>query len=268
MFNCSVTQASIYATYLSKYMLASSIISYLSAVVFFHTLEGFKPPYLADCQLRATINGIKNRQAQPKRQKDPILPCHLQAMFGGLNLSSDLHVCVWAAILVCFRALLRVSHVVSSPHLLLDGDVELTEWGMLVTVSSSKTSKSYSAPHRIPLSRVKDKRLCPVYWLERVRARKHPAPTSPAYSTDSVKILTYSSYTRVFKSLLADAGIRGDFATHSLRTGGATLMASTKCTLTQIKNRGQWASDCVFQYLKPTLSDDLEADLKMSKMFK
>ena len=49
------------------------------------------------------------------------------------------------------------------------------------------------------------------------------------------------------------AGLRGDFASHSLRRGGASYMSMAGCTVTQVKERGGWASDCVYKYIVPSL---------------
>ena len=66
-----------------------------------------------------------------------------------------------------FTTLLRVGHVVVSPHTLHRRDVKNFKWGAMVTVNSSKTKQKGSA-HKIPLSRVEDVRLCPVFWLEKI----------------------------------------------------------------------------------------------------
>ena len=47
-YPCSVPQAGLYATYLSQYMLHSSITTYILAVVFFHNINGYIPPRMGD----------------------------------------------------------------------------------------------------------------------------------------------------------------------------------------------------------------------------
>ena len=54
---------------------------------------------------------------------------------------------------------------------------------------------------------------------------------------------------------------RGNFSTHSLRRGGTTAMRAAVVPLSHIKERGQWASDCVFKYIMPTVSDKLKWEL-------
>ena len=61
----------------------------------------------------------------------------------------------------------RVSHVVVSPHTLLRGDIQFFKWGVLVSIRSSKTTKS-GKPTEILVSYGSDKFACPVYWLDKL----------------------------------------------------------------------------------------------------
>ena len=123
---------------------------------------------------------------------------------------------------------------------------------MVVTIKSSKTKKRREKPFVLPVNRSRDFRLCPVYWLERVRSALSPVPTAPLFPGVSGTPISYTGFSRIMSSLVQRAGLTGDFASHSLRRGGATMMAQNDCTLLDIKTRGQWSSDCVFQYLRPS----------------
>lgn len=81
-----------------------------------------------------------------------------------LNLSEFEIVNFWAAVLLLFRSLLRVSYVVTSPHTLKIQDVQRTNYGLLIGVHSSKTRKSGDS-RSIPIARLTDKSLCAVHWL-------------------------------------------------------------------------------------------------------
>ena len=72
---------------------------------------------------------------------------------------------IWTMILFLFKTLLRVSHVVTSPHTLLVRDIVFKSWGMIVNIKSSKTSQR-GKPHQIPVSRIENKALSPVYLLD------------------------------------------------------------------------------------------------------
>ena len=250
---CSTEQACLYATFLADYMLASSISAYLQALTFFHMLKGFQPPILSDRRVKATLNGIRNKQAVPKRQKDPIQVSHLLSMYKYVDKDSVVEVCFWAAALLLFRTLLRVSHVTASDHNLRMADFVATDWGYVVSVRSSKVAKPY---HKV--------QTYPVYWLKRSWAKRRLTPSAPAFAVGGATPLTYSVFIRVLKKLAKCAGLKEDLASHSFRRGGATLMAHLDCSLTEIKSRGRWSSDCVFDYLKPTVLDELNTDFKVS----
>ena len=245
-------------------MLASSITAYIQAVIFFHILKGHEPPALSDKQLKATLNGIRNVQSVPKRQKDPIQVNQLLLIYDELDQLSDLHVCFWAAALLLFRTLLRVSHVTTSLHSLKMADFVATQSGFVVSVKSSKVAKPYHKTQRIPVSTCKDKRLCPVHWLDKSWSARKLSASAPAFACRDGKGMSYNTFMRVFKNLLESARVKGDLGSHSFRRGGATLLAHLDCSIIEIKARGRWASVCVFEYLKPTMSDELCTDLKLS----
>ena len=123
-------------------------------------------------------------------------------------------------------------------------DVTIFKWGAMVTVNSSKTKQKGSA-HKIPLSRIDDLRLCPVFWLEKIIKIYPGVDSDLLFSTGNFTKITYSTFNKSFKGLIAFSKIQGNFSTH----------------LSYIKERGQWVSDCVFKYIKPTVSDKLKWEL-------
>ena len=135
----SAHQASLYATFLSKSMVYSSICNYLHAVVYFHNLSGIKPPCLSAAELRTTLLGIKRRSRHNVNVKSPVYPRHLLSMFTAVQSKHELM--VYVASLLLFRCLLRVSHVTRSPHELKWSDVTFHGWGITVHVTSSKTNQ-------------------------------------------------------------------------------------------------------------------------------
>ena len=163
-------------------------------------------------------------------------------------------------IIFLFRTLLRVGHVVVSPHTLRRRDVKFFKWGAMVTVNSSKTKQKGSA-HKIPLSRVEDLRLCPVFWLEKIIKIYPGVESDLLFSTRNFTQITYSTFNKSFKGLISISKIQGNFSTHSLRRGGTTAMRAAGVPSSHIKERGQWVSDCVFKYIKPTVSDKLKWEL-------
>ena len=62
-------------------------------------------------------------------------------MYRQVDTKTHMGLIVWAMIVFLFSTLLRVSHVVLSPHTLLRRHMQFFKWGVLVYVHSSKTNK-------------------------------------------------------------------------------------------------------------------------------
>ena len=54
------------------------------------------------------------------------------------------------------------------------------------------------------------------------------------------------------------------FSTHSLRRGGATFMRMSGASLQEIRERGDWKSGAVHEYLKLSLTERLSVDMKVA----
>ena len=52
-----------------------------------------------------------------------------------------------------------------------------------------------------------------------------------------------------------------DFSSHSLRRGGATFLRLCESTEDEVKERGDWKSDCVKMYLKASVLEKLTLDM-------
>ena len=61
--------------------------------------------------------------------------------------------------------------------------------------------------------------------------------------------ISYHQYLGALRGLLAAAAIIGDFATHSLRRGGAQALCLAGWSLEAIKYFGRWLSSCIEVYL-------------------
>ena len=84
--------------------------------------------------LKATLKGIERRLDEGPGGKDPIFPCHLKKIVSVMDVENDIEVLIVVAALLMFRTLLRVSHVVKSPHTLRVRDVEFLDSCCVLTV--------------------------------------------------------------------------------------------------------------------------------------
>ena len=260
---CTVDQACMYVSFLADKMKVSSIVTYYQAVIFMHTCYGLTPVTMSNPILKATVKGIENVEGSGEVGKDPLFPKDLLCISKIVNMESHLEIVVFAAMLFLFRTLLRVSHVVDSKHTALHSDVKFNSQGFLLSVKTAKNLKSKEKNWYVPVVRSKDSSICAVSWLERVLAKSQVKVDSPLFATESDTSLSYSLFSRKFKTLIVRAGLNGNFASHSLRRGGATHMSMKGCSVPELKDRGGWKSDCVFKYICQPISYKVEVDRKV-----
>lgn len=246
---CSVTQASYYIAFLGLYMKHSSIISYYQSVLFGHKLLGIEAPPISHPLLKALCLGILNTPSAVPVSKDPLRPADIRAMYKGVNMSSDIEVLIWAALLTMYRALLRVSHVTLSSHTLLRRDIEFQDWGVTIWIRSAKNLRLQAKGIPVPIVKGLTPEVCPVTWLRHLFVKFPRPPDAFLFSSDSWPFITYYVFQKMFKKFCFSSGITGNFASHSLRRGGASTLADLGVPLVDIKDRGLWSSDCVHKYL-------------------
>ena len=208
-----------------------------------------------------TVKGIKNSQNIPQDVKDPLTQKHLEKMYRKANTKAHMGLLVWTMIIFLFSTLLRVSHVVLSPHTLLRKDIKFFKWGVLVCIRSSKTKKE---PFQISISYGRKNSICPVYWLGKMFTRYPRSRNAYLFSTSKVRCISYQIFNAALKSLTLKARLKGNFATHSLRRSGTTTLHQKGAPLPYIRERGQWASDCIYKYIKPSVLSKIKNDKKFS----
>ena len=121
---CDVNQACLYVTMLAERLKPSSVHAYYQSVIFHHVCAGLEPVRVSNPILNATLKGIERCKGQATRAKDPLFPKDLQKLCKCVDFSLDLEFLVFVAALFLFRTLLRVSHVVESPHTLKVKDLQ------------------------------------------------------------------------------------------------------------------------------------------------
>ena len=263
VFPCSLDQACLYVTYLAERLAYSSIVAYYSAVVYMHVCKGLEPIRVSDPILKATLEGIARVKGRGNDSKDPILPSHLKKMSKVVNVNNVWELLTFVCALVLFRTLLRISNAVVSDHSILRSDLMFNSKGCMFGVRSSKTTTKSGPTQYLPVMLADDPDICAVRWLRKFLAH-HPVMDSDQLFSVEGKGLTYNVFSNRFKNLLSKAGIEGNYASHSLRRGGATYMSMIDCTVPEIKARGGWKSDCVYRYIRQPMSHKLKVEKLVS----
>ena len=246
-YSCDSAQACKYLAYLSSKIKYSSVINY-QTVIFYHNVKGCIVAGWSDSLVSQTMKHIKNSQCANEDVKDPLDLKKLGSMYRQADTKSHMGLLVWAMVFFLFSTLLM------SPPPLSRRDIKVFKWGVLVSIRSSKTKKA-GKPTKNPISYGRDKFSCPVYWLDKLFRRYPRNKNDYLFSTIKVQSISYSMFNTALKSLIAKAGIKGNFATHSLRRGGTgtTSLHHKGAPLPYLRERGQWASDCIYKYIKPSI---------------
>ena len=265
---CSSERVALYAAWLARSLKYRSVINYLSGLSQFLRRSGFGGIAYDDFIIKATLRGIRRVKGDAPRQAHPLLPGMLLKIFRVMTGRPG-HVAWRAAVLCSFRGLLRKSQVTMSDSALLRRDFGIYDWGMIITVRKSKTIQYRERSLEIPVARCPDVRLCAVHWVERhfreVRAEgQDMAFRLPAGGGASVP-MTYRVYQETLRIFANIAGLGGeDFSSHSLRRGGCTYLAMCGASIEELKTRGDWVSDAVFQYLRTPIQTRIVNDLRVA----
>ena len=266
-YPCDAEQVCFYMTFLARRLCFSSIRNYLSGLNNHLKDLGCPPIDYGNHFIRKCMGGIRRIKGEEVKQAAPLLPLELVRLFTVFQPSRG-HTAVRAAMLLSFRALLRKAHVTKSDASLTRGDLEFHQWGVMVCVRKSKTNQYRQRVHRIPVTKVANKKLCAVYWTLK-HFEQCPAPLDALAfriprAGHSIP-LPYSFYSAVLHLACSAVGLPpGEFSSHSLRRGGATFLRLCGAGMEEIKERGDWKSECVRQYLKASLVEKLTLDMRVS----
>ena len=258
-----------YVAHLSNTHKYVSIKNYLCGVNYYlktHRRPGV--PY-EDPLVSRSLRGARRVLGDSPTQALAILPEHLIVMLEHLPCSLG-HTCFWAAALFAFRSLLRKCHYTESDSMLTRSAFEFFDWGMMVTVSRTKTIQFKERKLLIPICRVSNKQLCAVHWVERHFTEVKGRPTHPAFlipDGDRVSAMSYKVFSDMLKLFAGMSGIEADrISSHGFRSGGATFLARLGVEIDVIKQRGDWKSDQVLVYLRRPLQDRVILDGKVALM--
>lgn len=245
----------------------SSVFTYYQAVIFAHKSLGLEAPPASHPLLKSIFLGQLNAPGRAPVPKDPLRPADIRILASVVNINSEIEVIVWVAMLTMFRALLRVSHVIKSPHTLLRKDISFHKWGVVICVRSAKNMRPSSSGVSIPIVLGSSESICPVRWLKYLVEKFPRPPDAPFFSSARWPFVTYYSFRKVFKFLCASADLSGNLASHSLRRGGASALAELGVPIADIKERGLWSSDCVHRYLSLSYARKRSVDRVFSSLF-
>ena len=257
----TITTMCLYVTYLMKTVCYVTITNYVSSVWVLHDYHGV-PHIDPDTYLcQSTMKGAKRILGNASRQVDPLMPWDMMSIYKTLNMSNWDDFRFWCAMCVCYRCLLRVSHVTTSPHTLRVRDVKFWLGGMDISVHSSKTIQFKERVQCIPIIQSTGSVLCPV------RSLRHYITMSGLSGMDRLFPYTYKIFSTRLHLACTKAGLVGDFATHSLRRGSASFLA-TFLPLHEVKQYGDWKSWSVLLYISDNYQSRIRKDVEVARRWR
>ncbi len=210
----------------------------LAAIAVYHRSAGRRSPAEHDV-VRAVVRGTRRALGVAQRQSTALSLDGLTRVLGAIP--DDMRgLRDRALLLVGWAGALRRSEIVALDF----SDLRFEEEGLVIKIRRSKTDQD-AAGDTVAIAIGSEARTCPVEalrrWLEAAgiksglifrRVRRNGAIGVRALSGYAVAVITATR--------AQDAGLDGDFAGHSLRSGFATAAARAGSTERAIMRHGRW----------------------------
>jgi site-specific recombinase XerD len=214
----------LYLTHRARYLKVSSLGRRIASISVAHRMAKLESP-TTDSIVKRIWNGIRRSKEMGQKRKSPALTKHIREMVRTLDETLTGYR-DRAIILLGFSGGLRRSEVVGVDI----SDLELTEKGLILTITRSKTDQE-GRGRKIGIPYGKNEFTCPVRavqaWLLASGIDEGPLFRQVnRHGQMSEERLGDRAVALIVKMSLAKAGIASkDFAGHSLRSGFATTAA-------------------------------------------
>lgn len=258
-----------FLTFMARTSKFSTVNNYLSAVVVLHKYHGFEANFRDTFYIKLAIKGLKRILGDEPCKSRSLQPEHLLACYREMDKTSDFVQSCWAAIILCFRSLLRKSNVLPSSsvvdrHVLRRSVVQWYSWGMMLHVNSSKTIQFNERKLEIPIFSIPGSPLCAVQMLQEHWLKFPASLDSPLFmkmGKQGMRPLLYNDVLQCLKSLVRVIGLDPQYVgLHSLRRSGATFLCRIGVPLSDTKCAGDWRSLAVLEYLVTPIERKLEIE--------
>ena len=165
-----------------------TIENYVSSIRVLHRLGGYHCLEASQIHYRLMIDGFKRNNKRPRKQAEPVDHEVLFQIFEQVDLTEELEAVAWTAVLVGFNLVLRVSNLgpttrakFSPDHNLVREDFGQKESINMLSIRWSKTNQFRNKIKEFPLIAARDRRVCPVWWLNKMTKIIPAAPHEPLF---------------------------------------------------------------------------------------
>ena len=256
---CVPERVTTYVAYLSFFLVYSSILNYLSGLSYYLKSRGQQGLDFTNFHIRSALNGARRLCGKGRGKSVGIFPQDLLNILNRLDMSKINHLLFWSALCLAFRSLLRASNYCKSRHALKVNDLLFVKQGLILNVRSSKTNQFNEFVTEIPIFANELSILCPVAWLREMLLFRKPHGNELLFNVLSKgewKPMTANWFNRMLKMYCNVPKV----SSHSLRRGGASYMLQQKYRVAEVKQRGMWKSNCVYEYLSLPTSQAMLRD--------
>ena len=243
-----------YIAYLALTHTYSSIKLYLNVIRLLHIEAGFSNP--VSCHnIQQVLKGVKRLQPHSPHRRPIMTTDLLKRMRFKLDNISSLDLTFWAACLLAFYGMLRISSLFPpKPHSLCVSAAKVYKWGVVMTFTYSKTVQYAERKPYIVLPWARDKFLCPASSLlaawRAAGVKDRCLPLLSYKEAGAIAALTRSVFVHKLQSVmsrlqLSECGYSG----HSFRRGGATHALNCGIPAEIIMAQGDWKSLAYLDYI-------------------
>jgi hypothetical protein len=243
---------------------ASTIAGYLSAVRWVHVANGFEDPMQNKPRLTLARRAVKRLKGEVKG-KLPVSPDMLRKIKETLDFGQAKDVMLWGGLMLAYFFLLRSSEYAASSgffdvrRALVVGDLEffllgqpVADWWsadeVVICIRASKTDQMRLGVLRNAYAT--GAALCPVWAAAMVMdLRRLGCSAEPLLLFAPGRTLDRADVSRALKECaLAMGQEAANFASRSLRIGGASCMLACGYSEEYIRRQGRWHSFCWRRY--------------------
>ena len=265
-FPASVEVVLLYVTHMANRLCYKSIKQYLGGLWQLHKILGYVPIDPDTFELYITLRGVRRILGDTVEQARPASVSDLRKIYELLDMNNSEDVAFWVAIVLCFRGLLRKSNVVEVGLALCLPDLQWELWGVSLRLRRTKTISFKERVLYIPFTVIRGSIFCLHFYLTLLFG-------IVLYPTQDAQVVgfmrnsqfcrgSYTWYLKKLRNLCTRARI-DHMTTHSLRRGGASLLADAGFSLLDIRNVGDWKSLSVLHYLTKSKESRLELDRRI-----
>ena len=249
-----------YVAFLARSLKPTSIQNYLNAVRIIHLDSGFPNPLENNFALSNLKKGISRELGSPPVQKLPIT-CHIMHLIlKNLVMFVPKDIAFWAACTTAFfgflrkKTLLPVSSTKPDTDCLLRNDLVMQDANSYTLyIRRTKTIQFGERILVLPFVAEPSNALCPVSAMKNLMLVSPKESMIPLFSyiqRGKTQSWTHTTFVDRLRRILSDEGFNAiSYSGHSFRRGGATLGFKIGLSMAQIKQRGDWRSSAVENYI-------------------